>query len=92
MEKYVIFKLNFKFNFVIKIQKMFVTRFEKVRILGQRAHQLSLGARPLVDINGITDALEIAEKEWVERKIPIIIKRTLPNGDIKEYSLTDMKY
>ena len=71
---------------------MFVTRFEKVRILGQRAHQLSLGAQPLVDINGITDALEIAEKEWLERKIPIIIKRTLPNGDIKEYSLADMKY
>ena len=71
---------------------MFVTRFEKVRILGQRAHQLSLGAQPLVDISGLTEALEIAEKEWVERKLPIIIKRTMPNGDVKEFSLSDMKY
>ena len=71
---------------------MFVTRFEKVRILGQRAHQLSLGAQPLVDISGLTDSLAIAEKEWVERKIPIIIKRTMPNGDVKEYRLIDMKY
>lgn len=71
---------------------MFVTRFEKVRILGQRAQQLSLGAQPLVDISGLTEALEIAEKEWVERKLPIIIKRTMPNGDVKEFSLSDMKY
>ena len=45
-----------------------LTKFEKVRILGQRANQLSLGATPLVDITGITDALSIAEKEFNELK------------------------
>ena len=67
-------------------------KFEKVRILGQRANQISLGAPPLVDITGLTDALSIAEKELKERKIPFTVKRTFPNGNIKEYSLSEMEY
>ena len=67
-------------------------KFEKVRILGQRANQISLGAPPLVDITGLTDALSIAEKELKERKIPFTVKRTVPNGNIKEYSLSEMEY
>lgn len=69
-----------------------VNKFEKVRILGQRATQLSLGAPPMVDITGLTDALSIAEKEFEERKIPLTIKRTFPNGKTIEYSLKDMEY
>lgn len=76
-------------NYEKAINTMFPTRFERVRIIGQRAQQISLGAPPLVDINGLTEALDIAEKEWFENKIPMIIKRTMPNGDVKEYSLAD---
>ena len=66
-------------------------KFEKVRILGQRATQLSLGAPPMVDITGLTDALAIAEKELKENKIPIKVIRKYPNGEIREYRLCDMK-
>ena len=45
-----------------------LSKFEKVRILGQRAEQISMGAPPLVDITGLTDALSIAEKEFLEQK------------------------
>lgn len=67
-------------------------KFEKVRILGQRAIQISMGAPPLVDITGLTDALSIAEKELEARVIPFIIKRTFPDGTVKEYRLIDLEY
>lgn len=69
-----------------------LNKFEKVRILGQRATQISMGAPPMVDITGLTDALSIAEKELKEHKIPLIIKRTFPNGETIEYRLKDMEY
>ena len=69
-----------------------LSKFEKVRILGQRAEQISMGAPPLVDIKGLTDALSIAEKEFKERKIPFIIERTYPDGSIKKIKLVEMEY
>ena len=59
-----------------------LTRFEKARIMGARALQLSLGAPIFIDIpkNAIT-SLEIAMVELEKKVIPIVIKRTLPNGD-----------
>ena len=64
-----------------------LTKYEKVRILGVRAHQISLGAPALVDVDGIDTALGIAEKELEERKIPIIIIRKFPNGKIEKIPL-----
>ena len=59
-----------------------LTRFEKARIMGSRALQLSLGAPSFIEIpkNGIT-SLQIAMMELEQRLLPIVIKRTLPNGD-----------
>ena len=59
-----------------------LTRFEKARIMGARALQLSLGAPVFIKIpkNAIT-SLEIAMEELKQKVIPIVIKRTLPNGD-----------
>ena len=59
-----------------------LTRFEKARIMGARALQLSLGAPVFIEIpkNTVT-SLEIAMEELKQRVIPIVIKRTLPNGD-----------
>jgi DNA-directed RNA polymerase I, II, and III subunit RPABC2 len=65
-----------------------ITKYEKVRLLGQRASQLSNGAPPTVDITGMRDPLKIAEKEFNCGKIPLKIIRTMPNGDIMEISLT----
>lgn len=59
-----------------------LTRFEKARILGARALQLSQGAPPFIPIppNART-SLDIALMELEERAIPIVIRRRLPNGD-----------
>ena len=59
-----------------------LTRFERARIMGARALQLSLGAPVFTEIpKNATSSLEIAMEELKQRVIPIVIKRTLPNGD-----------
>lgn len=59
-----------------------LTRFEKARILGARALQLSQGAPPFIPIPAdARTSLDIALKELEDRAIPIVIRRKLPNGD-----------
>ena len=61
-----------------------LTRFEKARILGARALQLSLGAPPFIAIpKEIATSLDLAYAELEKRVIPITIKRMLPNGDFQ---------
>jgi DNA-directed RNA polymerase I, II, and III subunit RPABC2 len=58
----------------------FMTKYEKARILGTRALQISMNAPVLVDLEGETDPLQIAIKELREKKIPLIVRRYLPDG------------
>ncbi len=59
-----------------------LTRFEKARIMGARALQLSLGAPPFIVIPQTANiSLDIAMEELDKRVIPIVIRRVLPNGD-----------
>ena len=67
---------------VIKTGPPTLTRFEKARIMGARALQLSLGAPVFIEIpKNATTSLEIAMEELNQRVIPIVIRRTLPNSD-----------
>src|SRR5690606_9388592 len=56
-----------------------LTKYEKVRLLGLRATQLSNGAKPATQIGDLRDPLKIAEKEYMEGVIPISVIRTLPD-------------
>jgi len=52
------------------------TRFEKARIIGARALQISLGAPVLLDIpEGMIDPIDIAKMEFDSKVIPIDVKR-----------------
>jgi len=52
------------------------TRFEKARIIGARALQISLGAPVLIDIpEGMIDPIEISKMEFDRQVIPIDVKR-----------------
>ena len=65
-----------------------LTRFEKARIMGSRALQLSLGAPPFIDFSkNISTSLEIAMEELQQKVIPIVIRRTLPNGDYQNITI-----
>jgi DNA-directed RNA polymerases I, II, and III subunit RPABC2 len=61
-----------------------LTRFEKARILGARALQLSLGAPPFISVpKEVATSLDLAYNELEKRVIPITIRRVLPNGDFQ---------
>ncbi len=65
-----------------------LTRFEKARILGARALQLSLGAPPFISIpKEVATSLDLAYTELEKRVIPITIRRVLPNGDFQNISI-----
>lgn len=52
------------------------TRFERARILGARALQISLGAPILIDVPPtLVDPVEIAEREFAAGRIPITVRR-----------------
>lgn len=52
------------------------TRFEKARIIGARALQISMGAPSLIKIpKGVISPIEIAMLEFNEDAIPITVKR-----------------
>jgi DNA-directed RNA polymerase subunit K len=53
------------------------TRFEKARIIGARALQLSMGAAPKVDVNESKsfDPIDIALLELAKNKMPLDVRR-----------------
>lgn len=70
----------------------FITRYEKARIIGERAKQLNCGAKPMIEIDpSVIDGYLIALKEYEEKKIPFIIKRPLPNGGCEYWKIDDLE-
>ena len=70
----------------------FLTKYEKARILGERAKQLNMGAKPLVEIGPeVIDGYLIALKEFQEKKIPFVIKRPMPNGGCEYWKFKDLE-
>lgn len=73
----------------------YYTRYEYVALLGIRTQQLSEGAAPLVSIDGMITSdprfLEnVAKKEIVEKKLPFIVHRRIPNGQSEYWSTTEL--
>ncbi|KAL8739964.1 MAG: hypothetical protein Q9190_007284, partial [Brigantiaea leucoxantha] len=58
----------------------YMTKYERARVLGVRAAQISQNAPVLVDLEGESDPLQIAIKELKEKKIPLVVRRHLPDG------------
>jgi DNA-directed RNA polymerase I, II, and III subunit RPABC2 len=70
----------------------YLTKYERARILGQRAKQIETGAKPFVKVpENIVDGYLIAELELKEKKIPFIIKRPIPGGSCEYWNLKDLE-
>lgn len=70
----------------------FLTKYEKARIIGQRAKQIDMGAKPMFQVKqGLIDSYLIALKELELKKIPFIIKRPIPNGGFEYWNLSDLE-
>ncbi|KAK4571707.1 DNA-directed RNA polymerases II, IV and V subunit 6A [Quercus suber] len=68
----------------------YMTKYERARILGTRALQISMNAPVMVELEGETDPLEIAMKELRQRKVPFTIRRYLPDGSYEDWGVDEL--
>ncbi len=74
-----------------RITKKYMTIYERVRVLGERAKQLSLGAKPLIKGVENMDPKIVARMELEKKVIPLIIIRTLPNGQKEKWRVSELE-
>jgi DNA-directed RNA polymerase I, II, and III subunit RPABC2 len=69
----------------------FLTQYERARVIGFRANQLSQGAEPFIVVpDHVSDVREIARLELAVKRLPFIIKRPLPDGKYEYWRLQDL--
>ena len=73
-----------------KITSPFLTKFERAKLIGVRAQMLASGAEPLISPPFPDECYKIAEQELQEKKIPLIIRRYLPNKRFEDWRLEDL--
>jgi len=73
-----------------RITSKYMTKYERARVLGTRALQIAMCAPVMVELDGETDPLAIAMKELKARKIPIIIRRYLPDGSYEDWGIDEL--
>lgn len=64
-----------------RITRPYMTKYELVRIIGTRRKQLSLGAKPMIKVEGDLTINEIVDAEIRNKMIPFKIKRPLPDSN-----------
>ena len=70
----------------------YLTKYEKAKILGQRAKQINSSATPFVKVpDGIIDGYIIAEMELNQKRIPFIIRRPIPGNKCEYWNLKDLE-
>ena len=76
-----------------RITSCFMTKYEKARVLGTRALQISKNAPLMITPQpGESDPYKLAERELNERRIPFIIRRYLPDGKYEDWKLDELTY
>lgn len=71
--------------------KPILTKYERVRILGDRAKQLSLGAKPmLLNVDNINPK-DVARLELERKVVPFIIERDMPGGKKERWYSHELK-
>lgn len=79
---------------VDKLHRTFpiLSKYEKTKIMGIRVSQLNKGATPYIKLNTkILDNSLIAEKELIEKRLPFIIRRPIPNGHFEYWNINDLE-
>lgn len=73
-----------------RITKNIMTTYERVRVLGIRAKQITLGAKVLIKTDINISAMEKAVKELEAGMTPLKIKRTLPNNKYEIWKISEL--
>lgn len=74
-----------------RITKNYMTIYERVRLLGERSKQLSLGAKPMIKGVENLSPKDIAKLELQNKVMPLIIIRTLPNGVKEKWKINELE-
>ncbi len=75
----------------VKIGPIFLTRYEKARIVGARALQISFGAPILVDKpKTMIDPIRIAQLELKSKILPLTIRREMPNEEFQDIPINNL--
>ena len=81
-------------NMIVKdedrIAKQVLTKYERVRILGDRAKQLSLGAKPMLLNVDNMNPKEIAKLELERKVIPLKIEKVFPDGRCERWKISEL--
>ena len=67
-----------------------LTKYEMVRILGERTKQITMGAKPLIKNTKNLTNEQIVNEEFKNNMIPFKIKRPLPNGKFEIWTLDEL--
>ena len=74
-----------------RVTRNYLTKYERARILGVRALQIALGARVMVSLEKWEiDPLGIAIKELNQRKLPIMVRRFLPDNSFEDWTIDEL--
>ena len=70
----------------------YLSKYERTRVLGQRAKQINAGAKSFIAVpDNIIDGYIIAEMELLQKRIPFIIQRPLHGGVTEYWKLRDLE-
>mmetsp|Transcript_42182 Transcript_42182/g.30361 ORF Transcript_42182/g.30361 Transcript_42182/m.30361 type:complete len:104 (+) Transcript_42182:125-436(+) len=73
-----------------RITSKFMTKYERARILGTRALQISKNAPLMIDPENESDPYKLAEMELSEKKIPFIVRRYLPDSSFEDWKVSEL--
>ena len=80
-----------RYNSSKRVTHPYMTRFEKAKLLGVRSEMLANGAPALINVpKHISSTYDIARMEYKAKKIPLIIKRKLPNNTYEYWKMDDL--
>lgn len=79
-----------------RVSEPYFTKYEYTTLLSCRAQQLAEGANPLVPLTDFNTndpkfIWKVAEREILERKLPYIVRRSLPNGNVEFWSVSELE-
>lgn len=70
----------------------YLTKYEKARVIGQRAKQINSGAKTFVKVpENVIDGYLIAELELKEKRMPFIIRRPIFGGGCEYWNIRDLE-
>jgi DNA-directed RNA polymerase I, II, and III subunit RPABC2 len=75
---------------IVRVTAPYMTKYERTRILGTRAQQISRNAPLMLEPGNETDPLALAERELREKKIPFIVRRYLPDGSYEDWPVDEL--